>query len=188
METKQNHDMVSDNERIELGQGVWYSPDTGFVMRDVTEYIPEQTGMIVGGEELQPKDEYHVSLINTRKYVDTPEHEQEIVAAVRQALDSVEIGGVTYSPDNRFLCQTGDEVTVIVRVQDTAGMTELKKRLAEQIEGYEQLSHVTLLKNKASRYGIAVPNVDFLAENAVPLVCFDAQQKVNDERAAYESE
>lgn len=41
-ENKSNGNFVRDNERVELGQGVWYSPETGYIMRDVTAEVPEQ--------------------------------------------------------------------------------------------------------------------------------------------------
>ncbi len=186
-----NGNYTHDPERVELGQGVWYSRETGYVMLDITHKIPSLGALQVHDETLYPKDEYHVSIINTRRYVDELEQEEVVVAAIRDHLASHKLGEVEISDENIYLSQYGDSVTVLATVAETTGLCEVQTMLTEIVPGYEQLLHVTLLRNNPPNRGTAVPSQAFLEENAVKLSSFGIELSEREEEMrpmAYGSE
>lgn len=173
---KNSGEIPAAPERVELGSDVWYSPETGFVMRDVSRYVPEQTTRRILDEDLYPKNEYHVTLLNTRRYIGDSIQESDIVSKIQNYLQTCSLSEIDIASCKKYLCQRGDAVSVIALVGDDDAMMSLKDLIRTLIPDYEQLSHVTLLTNKTAPLGIAVPNDEFLSKNAVEIDTREMEQ------------
>lgn len=189
MGTRKNGNYNHDNERVELGQGVWYSRETGYIMRDVTDKVSVPEQVQIYDETLYAKDEYHVSLVNTRKYCDTPESEAEVVDAVSNYISARQLDEVNLADGEVYLSQYGDSVTVLATIAVGDDLAGLQDELRGHIPDYEQLLHVTLLRNNPENRGTAIPNQAFLAENAVKISEFGVSIFEDEEKVmAYGSE
>ncbi len=148
--------------RVELGPGIWYSEEMGYIIAEVPDLQPEP--ITVDGVLLNPKDEYHVSLVPARELANgDPEREAEIVRQVRAYLahTAVKHGNLTGEMHIcRELNKAGDiERTVIAGIQ-VVGLVALRSELGLP----EAVPHVTVLKSANSLYGIGVNSITDLQQ------------------------
>jgi hypothetical protein len=150
-----------------LSEKVWYDKEgTGYVMFDVSDSVPKLDQLNIEGRELLSKDEFHCSLIATRKYAelewdgtaDISAREAGMVAAIRGQLGrrTVEFLGFT---GEYYLCEKDNEATIIGLV-GLKGINELRQTISDMtgvvIDPPEP--HVTLYKTLNSQYGIGIRN------------------------------
>ena len=141
-----------------LTNKVWHDPEgTTYIMLDVTSEIEPPQAITVDGVELLPKDEYHVTLVPTRKLTDDTALQQAIVESVRAhlqgATEELKFMGVG---DERYLCRDGEEATLIAPA-NIVGLNGVRRVVTNLVPDYEPaFPHVTLLKNAVSKYGIGI--------------------------------
>ncbi len=148
----------------EIGKGVWYSPDTGYIALDLTGRIPREQARTVEAIALSPKgDEYHCSLVAIRKHgIDDPDKEQGIVDAVKGYLREHDLH-FTGLGDERYLCRKDERVTIVAPVM-IKGIDEFVPVVGNLIPAYQRpFLHVTLLKNETTEHGISINSTEDLA-------------------------
>jgi hypothetical protein len=149
--------------RQELGSGVWYDDEgSGYAMLDVSDFIPLQHERVIDGQLLLPKDEYHCTIVPVRKIVDNRDQEERLVELLRASLAKQAVAFSTLS-EERYVCRKDDEMTIIAPV--TINGIEVISRTVQQIipDFNGVFSHVTLLKNENSPFGISVLSFENLA-------------------------
>jgi hypothetical protein len=147
--------------REEIGKGVWYAVDTGYIGLDLTADIPPQEKRTVEGIALFPKDESHCSLVAVRECVNDPTEEQRVADAVKDYLreHDLEFAGLG---DERYLCRKDDRVTIVAPVC-IDGVDEFFTFFQELITDYlPPFLHVTLLKSETTEHGISVNSMEDL--------------------------
>jgi hypothetical protein len=153
----------------DLGKKVWYDPDVGgYIGLDLINDIPAQTPRTIKSVELLLKSEYHCSLVATRRYINNREKEQSIANAVSSFLQTHPFHYISLGA-TRYLCRKNNEMTIIAPVE-IVGLEELLEYIQSIIPEYRSpFPHVTLLKSKATKWGIAVNSVEELAQHCEKL-------------------
>ena len=147
----------------EIGKGVWYSAETGYIALALTGRIPREEARTVENTALSPKgDEYHCSLVAVRKYIiNDPDKEQGIVDAVKGYLREHDLHFVRLGVE-RYLCRKDDRVTLVAPVL-IDGIDEFVDFVGTLIPNYQRpFLHVTLLKNETTEHGISINSTDDL--------------------------
>ena len=154
--------MATANE--EIGNGVWYSADTGYIALDLKGRIPREEARTVEGTALSPKgDEYNCSLVAIRKYIADSDKEQRIADAVKGFLRVHDLHFTRLGVE-RYLCRKDDRVTLVAPVQ-IDGIDEFVDfvRTPTLIPNYQRpFLHVTLLKNETTEHGISINSAEDL--------------------------
>lgn len=126
-------------------------------MLDVTSDIEPLRPINIGGFELLPKEEYHVTLVPTRKLTSEIAVQREIVESVRAYLQGA-TGELKFEGigEDRYLCRDGEEATLIAPAY-VSGLDGLRRVVGGIVADYAPaFPHVTLLKNADSKYGIGI--------------------------------
>ena len=152
--------MATANE--EIGNGVWYSADTGYIALELTGRIPREEARTVEGTALSPKaDEYHCSLVAIRKYIADSGKEQRIADAVKGYLQEHDLHFIGLGVE-RYLCRKEDRVTLVAPVA-IAGIDDFMDFVGTLVPNYQRpFPHVTLLKNETTEHGISINSDDDL--------------------------
>lgn len=148
-------------EKIELGQGVWYDPETkGYIALTVTDLNPR--AILIEDVLMSPKTEFHISLVPARKAAggDTA-GEAAIVDKVRQYLarNVLKYEGLT---GELYIChklkKAGETEHSVIAGVRVAGLTALRAELGLRAA----IPHATVLLSANSQYGIGVNSVSDL--------------------------
>lgn len=146
-----------------INEKIWYDPEvSNYVMLDVTEEVGEQQPLEIDDTLLLPKNEYHVTLVAAGKITgkDT-EQTARLISDIEGYLhdnpEAVKFGSLG---DERFVCRDGEEATLIAPAT-IIGIEGLRKVVLKRVPDYKPaFTHVTLLKNEESPYGIGVNSQD----------------------------
>lgn len=141
-------------DATEIAPNNWYSHATGMVMHDMTWTVENIQPMTIDGIELIPKEEYHTTLVSVRRELPNPKKEARFIYDLRDFLWESPVEMSTIGRE-RYLCQKGDEATVIAQVHLFGGIA-LKEFVREYIPDYDPFWHVTLLKNEQTEHGIRI--------------------------------
>lgn len=151
--------------RVNLTESIWYDPEVkNYVMLDVTGSVDKQGSQVIGGLELLPKDEYHVTLVPAGKLGKTALETSLILGGIEELLAShpgvIEFQGL--GPE-RYICCKDDETTLIAPALIT-GLDALRVIVQQNVKDYSPaFPHVTLLKSANSPYGIGIHSAEDLA-------------------------
>lgn len=111
---------------------------------------------------LEPKGEYHCSLVAVLRYIGDPGEEVALAAAVKGYLREHDLRYAGLGAE-RYLCRKDDRMTVIapVTIDGIDGFVGFVRTL---IPGFPSpFPHVTLLKNADADFGIAIHSADDVA-------------------------
>lgn len=155
----------------QLGSGVWYGSEKGYIMLDVPDPDPQALDVHEkwGSASLYPKGgEYHCSLVAARKLAgDVPEAEQTIKNIVREYTTEHDLSFGGFIGD-LYICRKQNDdnewqTTAIAEVV-VVGLDGLIHALRRQFPDFPTpMQHVTLLKTVNSPYGIGVNSTADLA-------------------------
>ena len=145
--------------RVNITEKIWYDPQVkNYVMLDVTEDIERPKPITLDSQiVLEPKDEYHCTLVAAGKLSSDQDAVRELIADISDYFQSdpnaVQFNGL--GPDY-YVCHKGDESTLIVSAV-IIGLDGLRDIVRKKFPGYgESIPHITLLKSENSQYGIGI--------------------------------
>jgi len=152
-----------------LSDNIWHDPEgTGYVMLDATNDVPPQIPTTINGEVLYPKAEYHCSLVDTRAHIEDRALEEQFIEDIKRFLARHAIS-VTSISDERLLCREKEKTTIVAPVI-LDGLDDFIGFVQERIPGFQTpWTHVTLLKTAETKYGIALPTQEEVAEYCRPM-------------------
>jgi hypothetical protein len=155
--------------KLDLGNHISYDPEEkGYVMFDLTSYVPTQAKQIVDGIELFPKNEYHTSLVAIERYIQNKDEALKVVFSIKAYLETHDLEFVGVGQE-RYVCKRDERTTVIAPVT-IKGIEEFRSFVSSLIPGYDPpFSHITLLKSKATEFGIGINSMDELHQYCAPL-------------------
>lgn len=150
--------------KIDLGNNISYNPDEkGYIMFDLTEYIPQQSSSIVEGTELFAKNEYHSSLVAIERYIEDKDEALRVVLEIKKYLETHTLHFVELGQE-RYVCRRDERMTVVAPVI-IEGIENFRKFVITLIPNYDPpFSHVTLLKSEATEFGIGINSMSELAQ------------------------
>lgn len=148
--------------KLDMGNNIFYHPDEkGYIMFDLTRYIPLQTSRIVNGVNLLPKNEYHCSLVAIERYFEDKEEALRVVDSIKTYLQTHELQFIELGQE-RYIC-TRDERTTLVAPVSISGIEKFQAFVGSLIPGFDPpFSHITLLKSEATEFGIGINSIDEL--------------------------
>ena len=132
-------------------------------MFDVTNYVPEQLSQIVDGVELFPKNEYHSSLLSMERYIENKDEALRIAHSIKEYLQShtLQFAGLG---SERYVCRRDERMTLVAPVI-IDGIDEFRAFISSLIPEFDPpFSHITLLKSKATEFGIGINSMSDLAQ------------------------
>jgi len=148
--------------KIDLGQEISYNPDEkGYVMFDLTNFIPQQSSQVVDGVELLPKNEYHSSLVSLERYIQDKDEAHRIALSIKEYLMDHQL---TYAGlgDERYVCKREERMTLVAPVA-IEGLDEFRAFITSLIPDFDPpFSHITLLKSAATEFGIGINSMSDL--------------------------
>lgn len=151
--------------RVNITEKIWYDPEVkNYVMLDVTDDIPRPLPFTTHqGVLLEPKTEYHCTLVAAGKLSDDPTAVQEVIEDIAQYIKA-RPNDIAYEGlgDDYYICQKAEETTLIVSAIAT-GLIGLREVVRGKFPEYEDTSpHITLLKSENSAYGIGINSLSDL--------------------------
>ncbi len=149
-------------DATEIAPNNWYNHANGEVVVDMSRAIDNVEPMTIDGIQLFPKEEYHATLISVRDEFPDPKKEARFIHHLRDFLWEYRVEPSILGPE-RYLCQKGDEATVVARAH-LFGEITLRKYVRRHIPDYDPFYYVTLLANDQSEQEIPISSVAELAE------------------------
>ena len=148
--------------KMHLGNNISYDPEEkGYIMFDLTSFIPKQSSLVINGTELFPKNEYHASLVAMERYIENKEEAIKIAVLIKEYLETHELRFIELGKA-RYVCNRDTRMTLVAPVT-IEGIEEFKAFVGTLIPHYDPpFSHITLLKSKATEFGIGINSMNDL--------------------------